>query len=73
MTTQDENIQTQDFDDLALETETLENQEEENISENHENDEIQKLKEQLLKTQADYQNFKMRSERDKSDMIFFLK
>lgn len=32
-----------------------------------------KLKELLARTQADYQNFKMRSERDREDMIFFLK
>lgn len=38
-----------------------------------ESDEILKLKELLSRTQADYQNFKMRSERDRQDMIFFLK
>ncbi len=36
-------------------------------------DEVEKLKEQLARTQADYTNFKMRSERDRQDMIFFLK
>ena len=36
-------------------------------------DEVTKLKEQLARTQADYANFKMRSERDRQDMIFFLK
>ncbi|MGE4443524.1 MAG: nucleotide exchange factor GrpE [Candidatus Altimarinota bacterium] len=37
------------------------------------NEEILKLKENLARTQADYQNFKMRSERDRQDMMFFLK
>ena len=39
----------------------------------NQNDEISKLKELLARTQADYNNFKMRSERDRQDMIFFLK
>ncbi len=38
-----------------------------------ESKEIERLKELLLKTQADYDNFKKRSERDKDDMVFFLK
>jgi molecular chaperone GrpE len=38
-----------------------------------ETEEILKLKELLARTQADYQNFKMRTERDREDMIFFLK
>lgn len=38
-----------------------------------ENEEILRLKENLARTQADYQNFKMRSERDRQDMMFFLK
>jgi molecular chaperone GrpE (heat shock protein) len=37
------------------------------------NDEISKLKDLLARTQADYNNFKQRSERDRQDMIFFLK
>lgn len=77
MTPTDENIQTPDFDDLVEETQELEQQQQEEISQtyenNDENTEIQKLKDQLLKTQADYQNFKMRSERDRSEMVFFLK
>lgn len=36
----------------------------------NQNDEISKLKELLARTQADYNNFKMRSERDRQDMIF---
>lgn len=35
--------------------------------------EVMLLKEQLMRVQADYQNFKMRVERDKDDMMFFLK
>ena len=37
------------------------------------NDEISKLKDLLARTQADYNNFKQRSERDRQEMIFFLK
>lgn len=36
-------------------------------------DEVKKLKDTLARTQADYQNFQARTERDKVDMIFFLK
>lgn len=36
-------------------------------------DELTKLKEVLARTQADFDNFKKRSERDREDMIFFLK
>ena len=35
--------------------------------------EDEKCKDILLKTQADFANFKARTERDKTDMIFFLK
>jgi len=35
--------------------------------------EFQKLKDLLSRTQADFDNFKKRTERDKEDMIFFLK
>lgn len=34
---------------------------------------IVKLKDALARSQADFENFKKRTERDKSDMIFFLK
>ena len=40
---------------------------------NSENSNIIQLKNQLARTQADYQNFKQRTENQKSDMIFFLK
>jgi len=38
-----------------------------------ENDEVVKLKETIARMQADNQNFKMRVERDRQDMMFFLK
>ena len=34
---------------------------------------IAKLKDSLARSQADFENFKRRTERDKSDMVFFLK
>lgn len=37
------------------------------------NSEIERLKDQLSRTQADYQNYQNRVARDKDDMIFFLK
>ena len=37
------------------------------------NSEIDKLRDTLTRTQADFLNFKQRVERDKQDMIFFLK
>lgn len=36
-------------------------------------EEDEKCKDILLKTQADFANFKARTERDKADMVFFLK
>lgn len=38
-----------------------------------ENDEVLKLKDALSRVNADYQNFKTRVDRDRLDMIFFLK
>lgn len=35
--------------------------------------EVARLKDTLARTQADYQNFQTRTQRDKADMIFFLK
>lgn len=72
--TQQEQEKINDMEDLIQETNELE--ENEQILEeksNLENDEISKLKDQLARTQADYQNFKFRSERDRKDMIFFAK
>lgn len=60
-----------------LQSDLEESQETENIDENNQketwNDEISALKELLARNQADYQNFKMRVERDREDMIHFLK
>lgn len=39
----------------------------------NDSDEIKRLKNSLARTQADYQNFQNRTQRDKGDMIFFLK
>jgi len=53
--------------------------EQEEIIENQETElaedagQIAKLKDALTRTQADYENFQKRTERDKTDMIFFLK
>ncbi len=78
MTQYDENtneeILENDLDDLQEEISQIEEWSEQNetiILE--ESEEIIKLKELLARTQADYQNFKMRSERDREDMMFFLK
>lgn len=37
------------------------------------NEQINSLKESLLRQQADYENFKRRTERDKDEMVFFIK
>lgn len=77
MTGHDENtnqeILENDFTDIQEEISQIEETGEENKNTTQESDEIAKLKEILARTQADYQNFKMRSERDREDMIFFLK
>ena len=39
---------------------------------NPENNEIATLRDQLARAQADYQNLKMRGERDRADMVHFL-
>jgi len=46
---------------------------EEIVDENWEIDEEKLYKEKYIKLQADFENFKARVEREKSDMIFFLK
>ena len=38
-----------------------------------ENPQIAQLKDALLKSQADYENFKRRTSRDKDEMVFFIK
>jgi len=63
--------------EAAIEEELYEEQEEiiEEQQEEIEQDESQiaKLKDMLTRVQADHDNFKKRTERDKADMIFFLK
>jgi len=63
--------------EAAIEEELYEEQEEiiEEQQEEIEQDEseIAKLKDMLTRVQADHDNFKKRTERDKADMIFFLK
>ena len=56
-----------EIEEVENETENIENETEE-LSE-----EDEKCKDILLKTQADFANFKARTERDKADMVFFLK
>lgn len=77
MTGHDENtnqeILENDFTDIQEEISQIEETGEENKNTPQESDEIAKIKELLARTQADYQNFKMRNERDREDMIFFLK
>ncbi len=70
----EEQILENDLTDLQEEISDLEETLEENENTTKkESQEVLKLKELLARTQADYQNFKMRSERDREDMIFFLK
>lgn len=63
-----EEIAEMDNEELDFEEEDIKE-----VSTDSDNDEISKLKDLLLRTQADFENFKKRSERDKDDMIFFLK
>jgi molecular chaperone GrpE len=70
----EEQILENDLTDLQEEISDLEETLEENENTTkEESQEVLKLKELLARTQADYQNFKFRSERDREDMIFFLK
>lgn len=60
MTQENENLQNETMNEEA--TEKL----------NPENNEIATLRDQLARAQADYQNLKMRGERDRADMVHFL-
>ena len=60
MTQENENLQ-----DGTISEETIENP-------TSENNEIATLRDQLARAQADYQNLKMRGERDRADMVHFL-
>ncbi len=75
-----DNIEEQDLvDEMQEEIQDIENEESDtNEVDNEEstlsgNTEVDKLKDTLARTQADFVNFKQRVERDKEDMIFFLK
>ena len=48
-------------------------QEDDTESNDSDDDQVAQLKDSLMRTRADYQNFKQRTENQKSDMIFFLK
>lgn len=69
-----ENDLVQDADEKAdifeEQEEIIEEQQEEIVKDENE---IIKLKDLLARVQADHDNFKKRTERDKQDMIFFLK
>lgn len=60
MTQENENLQNE-----TMNEETMEKL-------NPENNEIVTLRDQLARAQADYQNLKMRGERDRADMVHFL-
>lgn len=60
MTQENENLQNETMNEET--TEKL----------NPENNEIATLRDQLARAQADYQNLKMRGERDRADMVHFL-
>ncbi len=71
--------ETEIMDELEQEIEDLKNAEgeidEELIEEAQweENPQVEQLKDALLKSQADYENFKRRTSRDKDEMVFFIK
>lgn len=74
----DEIINEDIIDNMQEEIEVLNNEEiedEEEIEKNEDliENEVDKLKDLLARNQADFENFKKRTQRDKDDMIFFLK
>ncbi|MCP4522681.1 MAG: nucleotide exchange factor GrpE [Candidatus Gracilibacteria bacterium] len=62
-------------EEMQEEITEMEDTEEEILEEENESgeSEVDKLKDSLTRAQADFVNFKQRVERDKNDMIFFLK
>lgn len=71
-----DNLEEQEIiEEMQEEIEEMESEELENNDdiESSGNNEVDKLKDLLTRTQADFVNFKQRVERDKQDMIFFLK
>lgn len=80
MTQKDENLETEKeildagFEEIQEDLKELEEIEEKlELEMADEKEEIQKFKETIARMQADNQNFKMRVERDRQDMMFFLK
>ncbi len=84
MTTDDRNKQEEQdiIEEMEDELEEIENEEgeidEEKLEESihpteEQNPEEEKCRDVLARTMADFENFKKRTERDKQDMIFFLK
>ncbi|USN58941.1 MAG: nucleotide exchange factor GrpE [Candidatus Peribacteria bacterium] len=63
----EEEIEEIENDEGEVEEEKLES------AQHGESTEVTQLKDALLRTQADFENFKKRTERDRDDMIFFLK
>ena len=65
---------TQEAEEAANEYETQEDIiEEYQVEITQDESKISKLQDALARSQADFENFKKRTERDKDDMIFFLK
>lgn len=82
MTKQDKNLnndlEINEIEDIEQEINEIEDKneqlEKDNLTQGENwNDEVEKLKEQLARIWADYQNFKMRSDRDRLEMVWFLK
>jgi molecular chaperone GrpE len=75
----DEIEESEIMEEIQDEIEDLKNEEweidEEKVQEAtwNDNSEVSGLKEALLKSQADYENFKRRTSRDKDEMLFFIK
>ncbi len=65
--------QPHDEEEIEQEIEVESPAQEELETQQSENGEIARLKELLARTQADYENFTKRTERDKSDMLGFLR
>lgn len=66
-----EEILEEDIDTQAQDESDLYKQQEDIIQEDE--SQITKLKDMLARSAADFENFKKRTERDKADMVFFLK
>jgi len=84
MTKKDENLEeVKNFEDLEQEIqEEIDQDNDQNIDKNSkkiqkdnkkQNKELEILTDKLARTVADFENFKMRVERDKADMIFYIK